>query len=102
MSAPPKAAPVSARRPWRWNWAEIPKQVVMLFAAFVILLPGYFLVITPFKSLVNYSVSKLGFPNPIVIDNFITALRGGRFFQWFGNSVIMAVAAVALSTVVSA
>ncbi len=102
MSAPPKASPVPARRPRRWNWAEIPKQAVMLFAALVILLPGYFLVITPFKSQVNYSLSKLGFPNPIVIDNFITALRGGRFFQWFGNSVIMAAAAVALSTVVSA
>ena len=99
MTAPCKPP---ARRRWRWNWSELPKQVVMLVAAALILVPGYFLVITPFKSQINYTLSKLGFPDPVVFDNFVTALRGGRFFLWFGNTVIMAVAAVALSTVVSA
>jgi len=92
---------VSGRRRARWNWAGLPKQAVMWLAAAVILLPGYFLLITPLKSQTNYSLSKLGFPNPIVFDNFVTALRGGRFFLWFGNSIIMAVGGVLLSTFVS-
>lgn len=101
MSLQPEHPTAPARRRWRWNWAGVPKQAVMLLAAATILLPGYFLLITPLKSQTNYSLSKLGFPNPIVVDNFVTALRGGRFFLWFGNSIIMAVGGVLLSTLVS-
>jgi len=101
MKAPGETALAPARRRRAWNWAEFPKQLLMLLAAAAILVPGYFLVITPLKTQTNYSLSKLGFPSPIVFDNFVTALRGGRFFLWFGNSIIMVVGALAVSTAVS-
>jgi len=92
---------VPGRRRLHLKWAELPKQAVVLLAAIVILLPLYFLLITPLKTLEGYSLSKLGFPNPIVFDNFVTALRGGQFFLWFGNSIIFVAGAVVLSTIVS-
>ena len=68
-------------RKWRRrDRTAVPKQIVLILAALAILLPGYFLLITPFKTQAGYSLSKLGFPRPIYLGNFVTALRGGRFF----------------------
>lgn len=86
----------------RVDWPTIIKQLVLLLAAFTILFPAYFMVITPLKTQEAYSLSKLGFPTQIYLGNFETALRGGRFFLWFGNSIILSVGAVALSTFVAA
>ncbi|MGC8879670.1 MAG: hypothetical protein ACP5R2_10630, partial [Anaerolineae bacterium] len=86
----------------RFDWSVIIKQLVLLLAAFTVLFPAYFMVITPLKTQEAYSFSKLGFPTQIYLGNFETALRGGRFFLWFGNSIILSVGAVALSTFVAA
>lgn len=86
----------------RVDWSSIIKQLVLLLAAFTVLFPAYFMVITPLKTQEAYSLSKLGFPTHIYLGNFETALRGGRFFLWFGNSIILSVGAVALSTLVAA
>ncbi len=86
----------------RIDWFGVVKQLLLIFFALLILFPGYFLVITPFKSQENYAADKLGLPSPFYFENFATALRGGRFFLWFGNSMIMVVGAVLLSTVVAA
>jgi raffinose/stachyose/melibiose transport system permease protein len=89
-------------RRWLQNRMAIPKQAVLLLAALLVLLPTYFMLITPFKTQIAYGADKLGFPQSLYLENFVTAMRGGRFFQWFGNSVIMVVGGVGLSTVVSA
>jgi ABC-type glycerol-3-phosphate transport system permease component len=79
----------------------IPKQVVLLLVAFTVLFPAYFLLMTPFKTQEAYALDKLGFPAHLYFGNFVTALRGGRFFMWFANSIILTVGAVLLSTIVS-
>ena len=84
------------------DWFGIVKQIFLIGFALLILFPGYFLLITPFKTQANYSADKLGLPDPFFFGNFATALRGGRFFLWFANSMIMVVGAVILSTVVAA
>jgi len=89
-----------AARPF--SWANVAKQVVMLLAVFLILLPAYFMVITPLKTQAAYSLSKLGFPADVYLGNFVTAFRGGRFVLWFGNSIAMTAGSVLVSTVVSA
>ncbi|MCS7261605.1 MAG: carbohydrate ABC transporter permease [Anaerolineae bacterium] len=86
----------------RFDWSVILKQLVLLLATFTVLFPAYFMVITPLKTQEAYSFSKLGFPTQIYLGNFETALRGGRFFLWFGNSIILSVGSVALSTLVAA
>jgi ABC-type glycerol-3-phosphate transport system permease component len=80
----------------------VAKQLPLLIMAFLILLPAYFMVITPFKTQAEYAASKLGAPGSPFLGNFDTALRGGRFFLWIGNSVILAVGSIVVSSIVSA
>jgi raffinose/stachyose/melibiose transport system permease protein len=82
--------------------ANIWKHAFLIIGVLLVLLPLYFTLITAFKSLDNYSLDKFGFPSPIFFGNIITALRGGRYFVWFKNSVILAGGAVLISTTVSA
>ncbi len=97
------AVPVPPRKPpRRLNWTAVAKHGVLLFATMLVLLPGYFMIITAFKTQAGYSLDKFDFPHPYFTGNFVTAMRGGRFFLWFGNSIILAVGAVLLSTLVSA
>jgi ABC-type glycerol-3-phosphate transport system permease component len=82
--------------------AAVPKHVVLIFASLLVLLPAYFVIMTSLKSAADYSAHKFSFPSPLFFGNFITALRGGRFFLWFGNSIIITTGAVILATGVSA
>ncbi len=78
------------------------KQLPLIIIALAILFPAYFMVITPFKTQAEYAISKLGVPMSLYLGSFDTALRGGRFFLWTGNSVILAVGSIVVSSVVSA
>ncbi len=78
------------------------KQIPLILLALAILFPGYFMLITPFKTQLDYSISKLGLPTQFYLGSFETALRGGRFFLWLVNSIIMAVGSVVVASVVSA
>ncbi len=77
------------------------KHCVLVVAALLVLLPAYFMLVTAFKSQAGYSLNKSNFPEPLFTGNFTTALRGGRFFLWFANSIILTLGSVFLSIVVS-
>jgi len=95
-------APGARSAPRRWpRLASLPKHLTLWLAALTVLIPAYFMVITPFRTQAAYGADKLGFPTSLYLENFTVALRGGRFFLWFGNSVILVVAGVLLSTAVS-
>ena len=57
---------------------------------------------TALKTQADYSRTVLGLPWPLTFANFGEALRGGEFFTWFKNSVILTVGAVAVATVSAA
>lgn len=80
----------------------IAKHIFLIAASLLVLLPAYFVIITALKSGADYSAHKFTFPSPLFFGNFITALRGGRFFLWFANSIIITGGSVILSTVVTA
>ncbi len=82
--------------------ADVVRYSLVILAALAVIFPLYFTVITSVKTDENYSRDKIGFPTEIHLENFNTALRGGRFFLWFKNSVILASGAVVISTIVSA
>jgi ABC-type glycerol-3-phosphate transport system permease component len=90
------------RPPRRFNYSAILKHAVLIVAALLVIFPGYFMIVTAFKTPEGYSLNKFDFPHPIFSGNFITALRGGRFFVWFGNSIAFSLGSVVLSTLVSA
>jgi ABC-type glycerol-3-phosphate transport system permease component len=77
------------------------KHGILLLATFVALVPTVFMVLTSLKSEDEYTVNKVGFPHPAVLDHFDEVLFHSPFFDWMQNSAILAVGAVLLSTVVS-
>jgi len=81
-----------------FHWTSAFKHLALLFASFTVLFPVYFMLITAFKTRQGYSLNKFNFPNPITLENFDIALRNGRFFLWFSNTVILSVGAVLFST----
>lgn len=82
--------------------ADVVRYLLVILAALAVTFPLYFTVITSVKTDENYSRDKIGFPAEVHLENFNTALRGGRFFLWFKNSIILAGGAVVISTIVSA
>jgi len=80
---------------------RLPAHMVLIVMSLIVLLPAYFMVITAIKSQDDYSANKIGLPVQVVLTNFDTALRGGRFFIWFGNSIVLTAGAVGLASFVS-
>ncbi|MBM3121331.1 MAG: carbohydrate ABC transporter permease [Chloroflexi bacterium] len=95
-------AEVVSRSAGQGGWLAVPRHAVLLFATFLVLAPLAFAILTSLKTLNNYGLDKLGFPDPVFWGNFPTALRGGRFFLWFLNSAILSFGSVFLSTAVAA
>jgi len=81
--------------------ADVFRYLLLILAALAVLFPLYFTLITSVKTQENYSLDKFGFPMHFYFENFIIALRGGRFFLWFANSIMLAGGAVVVSTVVA-
>jgi ABC-type glycerol-3-phosphate transport system permease component len=77
------------------------KHGVLLSAALIALVPTVFMLLTSLKSDDDYSANKVGLPQHVVFNNFDAVLFHSQFFAWMGNSAILAVGSVLLSTLVS-
>lgn len=81
--------------------SALPKHAVLLFSAFLALVPTIFMISTALKTEEEYAVDKLGFPSMPVLDNFRAVLVDSPFLWWMLNSLILVVGAVVISTIVS-
>ena len=81
--------------------SNVAKQLVLLFAAFLALVPTIYMVITALKSDEEYAIDKLGFPHAPVLENFRSVLVDSPFIYWMLNSAILVAGAVMLSTAIS-
>jgi raffinose/stachyose/melibiose transport system permease protein len=81
--------------------SNVAKQLVLLFAAFLALVPTIYMVITALKSDEEYAIDKLGFPHSPVLENFRSVLVDSPFLYWMLNSGILVAGAVMLSTAIS-
>lgn len=77
------------------------KQLVLLLASFLALVPTLYMVVTALKSDAEYAVDKLGFPQAPVIENFRAVLVDSPFLYWMLNSAVLVAGSVILSTGVS-
>jgi ABC-type glycerol-3-phosphate transport system permease component len=77
------------------------KQIVLLIAIFIALVPTIFMIMTSLKSDDEYTFNKVGFPHALVFDHFDVVLFESPFFAWMLNSAILAGGAVLLSSAVS-
>ncbi len=86
----------------RFSAVNISLQTLLLIAAVVALVPAYFIVISSLKTPQAYLDDRIGFPAQIVFDSYNTVLTQHPFFLWMGNSTLISVGSVLLSTVISA
>ncbi len=77
------------------------KQVVLITASIIAMLPSAFMVMTALKSQDEYTFDKVGLPDALVLDHFKAVLFDSPFFLWMLNSAILAIGAVVVGTLVS-
>lgn len=77
------------------------KQLVLLLASFLALVPTIYMVVTALKSDEEYAIDKLGLPHAPVLDNFRSVLVDSPFVYWMLNSTILVAGSVILSTAIS-
>ena len=77
------------------------KHGILLAATFFALVPSIFMILTSLKSQDEYTFNKVGLPHALVLDHFESLVSDSPVFDWMGNSAILVIGAVLLSTVVS-
>jgi ABC-type glycerol-3-phosphate transport system permease component len=82
-------------------WNSFRRQLPAVAATLLVLFPIYFMVVTSFKTQPEYIGNKWGLPHTLLLDNFSTALAGGKFFLRFANSAILTVGSVAISLIIA-
>jgi raffinose/stachyose/melibiose transport system permease protein len=94
----------AGRRPrrLRFRLGKILRQLVLAIAGLTALYPIVFMASTAFKDRAQYLENQYDLPWPLYFGNFSAALRGGTFFLWFKNSVILTTGSVVLCTVCAA
>jgi raffinose/stachyose/melibiose transport system permease protein len=101
-----EAAPVLPARPQprrlRLRPGKILRQIVLAGAGLTALYPIVFMASTAFKDRAQYLENQYDLPWPLYFGNFSAALRGGTFFLWFKNSVILTTGSVVLCTLCAA
>ena len=82
-------------------WVGI-RQLILIVFSIVALYPIYYMFVTAFKTRDDWLHHQFGFPNPITFQNFTDALSRGNIPLWFQNSVVVTVASILITTIVSA
>ena len=77
-------------------------QALMIVVSLVTLYPLYFVVVTAFKTQEEYASNRMLPPADPTLHNFGDAFRDGELLRWIGNSLIVTVGAVAISTLIAA
>ncbi|MGD0612708.1 MAG: carbohydrate ABC transporter permease [Anaerolineales bacterium] len=80
----------------------IPTQVILIFFSILAIFPVYYMAVTAFKTRPDWLRDQFGLPNPFTLQNITDAFKEGEIPIWFGNSLIVTVASVIVSTAVSA
>jgi ABC-type glycerol-3-phosphate transport system permease component len=80
----------------------IPKQVILIIVSVVAIYPIYYMVVTAFKSRPTWLQNQFGLPIPFTFQNIIDALNKGNIPLWLLNSLIVTIASLVVSTIVSA
>ena len=77
------------------------QHAILLAATLVALAPSVFMLLTSLKSQTEYVFNKTGLPQAPVLDHYRAVLFDSPFLLWMANSILLAVGAVAVSTVVA-
>lgn len=83
-------------------FTEIGRQVLLIIAAAIVLTPIGYIIMGSFKTKLDYVQNQIGFPDPVVLDNYRALLEDGQLFIWFKNSAIVSVLSVLIAATIGA
>ncbi|MDD3409903.1 MAG: carbohydrate ABC transporter permease [Eubacteriales bacterium] len=76
--------------------------LVLIVVSLAIVFPLLWMALTSFKSEIQlFSIPPIVLPAPWTLENYATVLGSGSFATYFGNSVMIAVATVVISTLLA-
>ncbi len=75
------------------------KYALLFGFALIVLLPIYLAIIGGFKSIGQLNVDPVGWPKPLLIENYINIFVKSGFFRYLANSLIVMTATVAIDVV---
>src|SRR6266508_573004 len=78
------------------------RQLILIGFSILALYPIYYMAVTAFKTREDWLHNQFGLPTAITFQNFADALSRGNIPLWFRNSVIVTIASIVISTIVSA
>jgi ABC-type glycerol-3-phosphate transport system permease component len=96
-----RPVPVRRRRKRLTPW-QVARHAIMVGICILAIYPLFFVLMTALKTQADYADDPLGLPWPLEFSNFGDALRGGEFFTWLKNSLILTLGGVAVATVSAA
>lgn len=70
---------------------HIPSHVLMVLWVLVAIFPVYLLLVNSFKGKMAIYGNPFGLPEVWTLDNYVSVIRGGNFFRFFGNSITVVV-----------
>ena len=82
--------------------ASFPKQFILIIFSILSVYPVYYMVVTAFKTRPDWLNNQFGLPSPFTFQNITDALIKGQIPLWFGNSIIVTIASLVVTTSVSA
>jgi ABC-type glycerol-3-phosphate transport system permease component len=82
--------------------AAILNQAALVFFSLLAIYPVYYMVVTAFKTRPDWLHDQFGLPNPFTLQNISDALSKGNIPVWFGNSIVVTLLSLVVSTGVSA
>lgn len=77
-------------------------QFLLIVFSLVAIYPVYYMVVTGFKTRKDWLDNQFGLPGTPTLDNYGQALSDGRIVGWLGNSVIVTLFSILVSTLVAA
>jgi len=82
--------------------ATLLKLIPLVGFSIIAAYPVYYMVVTSFKTRIDWLNNQFGLPGKISFDNFVTAASQGRLLIWFRNSMIVTILSIVISTLFAA
>jgi ABC-type glycerol-3-phosphate transport system permease component len=77
-------------------------QFWLVLFSLVAIYPVFYMFVTSFKTRKDWLNNQFGLPAQITLDNYAQALNQGKLILWFGNSFVVTIASIVLSTAMAA
>ena len=82
--------------------ATLLKLIPLVGFSIIAAYPVYYMVVTSFKTRIDWLNNQFGLPGKISFDNFVTAATQGRLLIWFRNSMIVTILSIVITTLFAA